>query len=119
MDLYDQCHIVSPERLNCGRHASQSSGDCTINQMQTGQKLRNLPMDFTKHLCLMMACILLIGGALAHAQVKDGAQTTDSKPTLFIVGDSPLKNGPRGQMGWGDPIASLFDTSRIRVENRA
>jgi lysophospholipase L1-like esterase len=42
-----------------------------------------------------------------------------SLPTLFIVGDSTVKNGTRGQMGWGDPIATLFDPARIKVENRA
>ncbi|HTK74316.1 MAG TPA: polysaccharide lyase family protein [Gemmataceae bacterium] len=40
-------------------------------------------------------------------------------PTLFIVGDSTVKTGTRGQQGWGDPIAKLFDTSRIKVENHA
>ncbi len=40
-------------------------------------------------------------------------------PTLFIVGDSTVKNGTKGQMGWGDPLAKLFDPARIKVENRA
>jgi rhamnogalacturonan endolyase len=40
-------------------------------------------------------------------------------PTLFIVGDSTVKTGTRGQQGWGDPIAKLFDTTRIKVENHA
>jgi rhamnogalacturonan endolyase len=40
-------------------------------------------------------------------------------PTLFIVGDSTVKTGTRGQQGWGDPIAKLFDTGRIKVENHA
>ena len=42
-----------------------------------------------------------------------------SLPTLFIVGDSTVKNGTRGQLGWGDPIARFFDRSRINVENHA
>jgi lysophospholipase L1-like esterase len=40
-------------------------------------------------------------------------------PTLFIVGDSTVKNGTRGQQGWGDPITALFDKAKIKVENRA
>lgn len=40
-------------------------------------------------------------------------------PTLFIVGDSTVKNRTRGQQGWGDPIAALFDKSKIKVENHA
>jgi lysophospholipase L1-like esterase len=44
-------------------------------------------------------------------------------PTLFIVGDSTVRNGhgdgAHGQWGWGEPIADLFDTSKINVVNRA
>ena len=38
-------------------------------------------------------------------------------PTVFIVGDSTARNG--ADLGWGDHIAHLFDTSRINVANRA
>ncbi len=44
---------------------------------------------------------------------------SSSKPTLFIVGDSTVKTGTKGQMGWGDPVAGFFDKSRIKVENHA
>lgn len=40
-------------------------------------------------------------------------------PTVFLIGDSTVRNSTKGQVGWGDPIASLFDTNRIKVENRA
>jgi lysophospholipase L1-like esterase len=40
-------------------------------------------------------------------------------PTLFVVGDSTVKNGTRGQQGWGDPLIGLFDKDRIKVENHA
>jgi len=40
-------------------------------------------------------------------------------PTLFIVGDSTVKNGTRGQQGWGDPLIKLFDANKIKVENHA
>ena len=40
-------------------------------------------------------------------------------PTLFIVGDSTVKNGTKGQQGWGDPVAAHFDKTRIKVENHA
>ncbi len=45
------------------------------------------------------------------------------KPTVFIIGDSTVKNGQGngagGLWGWGDPIALYFDTARIDVENHA
>ncbi|MGG9963113.1 rhamnogalacturonan acetylesterase [Ferruginibacter sp. SUN106] len=47
----------------------------------------------------------------------------DKKPTLFFVGDSTVKNGKgdgSGNMwGWGDLMAPLFDTTKIKLENDA
>src|SRR5947209_4049910 len=40
-------------------------------------------------------------------------------PTLFIIGDSTVNNGTKGQQGWGTPIAGLFDKTKIKVDNRA
>ena len=44
-------------------------------------------------------------------------------PTLWLVGDSTMHkadgHGAAGMWGWGEPIASLFDTSKINVVNRA
>ncbi len=44
-------------------------------------------------------------------------------PTLWIVGASAVRNGHdtggNGQWGWGNPIASFFDRSKINVVNFA
>ena len=46
-----------------------------------------------------------------------------SRPTLFLVGNSTVRNGrgdgAGGQWGWGDFIAPWFDTTKINVVNRA
>lgn len=43
--------------------------------------------------------------------------------TLFLVGDSTVRNGhgdgAGGQWGWGEPLVAYFDTSKINVVNRA
>jgi lysophospholipase L1-like esterase len=45
------------------------------------------------------------------------------KPTLYIIGDSTVRNGDgsgrNGQWGWGSFIAGYFDTSKISVQNLA
>jgi len=45
------------------------------------------------------------------------------KPTVFIIGDSTVKNGQGngagGLWGWGDPISQYFDTTKISIENHA
>jgi lysophospholipase L1-like esterase len=46
-----------------------------------------------------------------------------SKPTVFFIGDSTVRNGrgdgAGGQWGWADLVADHFDTARINVVNRA
>lgn len=47
----------------------------------------------------------------------------DTRPTVYIIGDSTVKNGDgkgKGQLwGWGSIFSNFFDTSRIRVRNHA
>ncbi len=57
-----------------------------------------------KWIALCGACLLA-----AHAQ--------ESRPTLFVVGDSTANN--TNHQGWGDPFAAYFDPARVNVINRA
>lgn len=49
--------------------------------------------------------------------------TNLSLPTLFLIGDSTVRNGrgdgEGGQWGWGDYLAPYFDLTKINVVNRA
>lgn len=47
------------------------------------------------------------------------AAATAAWPTLLIIGDSTVRNGTKGQQGWGDLLAAHFDSARINVVNRA
>lgn len=45
-------------------------------------------------------------------------------PTLWIIGDSTVRNGSyedggNGQWGWGNPIRFYFDETKINIQNRA
>ena len=42
-----------------------------------------------------------------------------STPTIFLCGDSTVKNGTKGQQGWGDPFAQYAAGAKIAVDNRA
>ena len=51
-------------------------------------------------------------------------ESNPTLPTLYIIGDSTVRNGTRGdgsngQWGWGAPIADYFDRTRLNVENRS
>jgi len=41
------------------------------------------------------------------------------RPTLYIIGDSTVRNTNRPQCGWGEKIADFFDTTQIRISNQA
>src|ERR1051326_530259 len=47
------------------------------------------------------------------------AENATNKPTLYLIGDSTVNTPTKGQLGWGKPIANLFDTNRINVLNKA
>lgn len=50
----------------------------------------------------------------------DPARQTDSKPTVFFIGDSTVRNVTSpGLSGWGEPLAGLFDADKINAVNRA
>ncbi len=44
-------------------------------------------------------------------------------PTLYLVGDSTVRNGKAdgagGQWGWGEPLVEYFDAGKVNVVNRA
>lgn len=41
------------------------------------------------------------------------------KPTLYIIGDSTVRNSNRPQCGWGEKIGDFFDTAQLKISNHA
>jgi lysophospholipase L1-like esterase len=41
------------------------------------------------------------------------------KPTLYIIGDSTVRNTNRPQCGWGEKISDFFDSSKLNISNQA
>jgi rhamnogalacturonan acetylesterase len=41
------------------------------------------------------------------------------KPTIYIIGDSTVRNTNRPQCGWGEMVADFFDTTQISISNQA
>ena len=58
-----------------------------------------------------------------HAKLGLATPANPHLPTLFLVGDSTVRNGhgdgANGQWGWGEPLVEFFDVSKINVVNRA
>jgi rhamnogalacturonan acetylesterase len=63
-----------------------------------------------------LSFVLLVWSLCSFIEKKD-------RPTLFLIGDSTVKNGQgngsNGQWGWGSLIADHFDLQQIDVKNKA
>ena len=59
--------------------------------------------------------IIVLFASLAGAQTNPATNL----PTLYLIGDSTVRNNTRGLQGWGDPLKAYFDSEKIKVENRA
>ena len=55
----------------------------------------------------------------ASAGIAQAQGAAPQLPSLFIIGDSTVKNGTAGMQGWGTPIADYFGKTKINVYNRA
>ena len=62
--------------------------------------------------------LIVLGLGLLITSLPSQAQEK-RLPTLFIIGDSTVRNSSAGLQGWGDVIGEFFDQTKIKVENRA
>ena len=62
---------------------------------------------------LSLLCGLLVSCA---AWVHPGKAET---PSLWLIGDSTVRNGQGQMVGWGEEIGKYFDASKITVKNQA
>jgi len=64
-------------------------------------------------------------GAPGNGRYIPPTPANPSLPTLWLIGDSTVRNGtagdngPTGQWGWGAVLPAFFDLSKINVVNRA
>lgn len=73
-----------------------------------------------RHLVIARCFAACAAAALLGApSPADSTGPAGSLPTLFIVGDSTVRNGTPGQQGWGERLGEHFDPARINVVNRA
>ncbi|HEX7652622.1 MAG TPA: SGNH/GDSL hydrolase family protein [Verrucomicrobiae bacterium] len=97
-----------------------------------------MPTDkITRLFAPSLVALALVVPLASSAQLVDGQPTNETQvaarrenvpantnlPSVFFIGDSTVRNGhglgDGGQWGWGDQIATYFDTTRINVVNRA
>ena len=60
-----------------------------------------------------------LAALVAIALISGFVQKKKTKPTLYLIGDSTVRNSHKPQAGWGTFIEELLDTTRIKVSNQA
>lgn len=70
-------------------------------------------------LTLSLMALISFSAFSAEPSPTEKTPASDPLPTLFIIGDSTVNNGTKGLQGWGTPIAALFDSTKIHVQNKA
>lgn len=76
-----------------------------------------------RHLTLTL--LMCASASLAHAQPPLSTEIpplppiNPALPTLYLIGDSTVRVGTPGQMGWGEAVGAFFDLSRINIVNYA
>ena len=57
--------------------------------------------------------------SLPAARAAEPATDGSFKPTLYLIGDSTVKNGSKGLKGWGEVINQYFDPAKVTMVNEA
>jgi rhamnogalacturonan acetylesterase len=78
-----------------------------------------MKLQRTRHLFALALTLTALLVELASGADGPTVSAGGAPPTLFIIGDSTVRNGTRGLMGWGDCLAASLDTSEIKIANRA
>ncbi|HWA09738.1 MAG TPA: GDSL-type esterase/lipase family protein [Opitutaceae bacterium] len=71
--------------------------------------------------------VVQASAASARARPRQPEPANPALPTVFLIGDSTVRNGAgdgqnlgaQGQWGWGEPIADYFDPAKANLVNRA
>src|SRR5262245_50352917 len=68
---------------------------------------------------MLRSAILILAVGLSAAPAPSQA----ARPTIYLIGDSTVRNGDatgsNGQWGWGEPFATWFDATKVNVVNKA
>jgi rhamnogalacturonan acetylesterase len=62
-------------------------------------------------LLYIIACLFILCSSFVFLQ--------NEKPTLYIIGDSTVRNTNKDQRGWGNMINEFFDSTKIAISNQA
>jgi lysophospholipase L1-like esterase len=99
-------------------HTSQAGADLNASLIVAGLKGIRSPLSQW-----LSAKGQAVTAAASIANLHLPEPANPKLPTLFLIGDSTVRNGrgdgAGGQWGWGEPLFDRFDAAKINVVNRA
>jgi lysophospholipase L1-like esterase len=99
-------------------HTSQAGADLNASLIVAGLKGIRSPLA---QLLSPKGQAVTAAPDLARLHLPEPANP--SLPTLFLIGDSTVRNGrgdgSDGQWGWGEPLVNWFNAAQVNVVNRA
>jgi lysophospholipase L1-like esterase len=99
-------------------HTSQAGADLNASLIVVGLKGIRSPIAQ-----LLSAKGQAVAAASDLARLHLPEPADPKLPTLFLIGDSTVRNGggngAGGQWGWGEPLFDWFDAAQVNVVNRA
>ena len=95
-------------KQSCPAHTNRNEQKLVAHASFIGIKKQFIQMKIRKFLPLVIALI-----AMAFT-FKD-----DKNPTIYIIGDSTVRNFNNLQRGWGTFLSASLDTTKINVDNQA
>jgi lysophospholipase L1-like esterase len=128
-DQYEKMGGETVKRFFPRDHTHTNAEGAEFNAVSVVAGLKALP-DHRLERCFSAKGAEVAPAAAAMARAPDflawlnlPTPANPRLPTLFLIGDSTVRNGrgdgANGQWGWGDYFAPYFDTARINVVNRA
>jgi rhamnogalacturonan acetylesterase len=73
------------------------------------KKLNHKMISKQKHLFSLLGILLLCSSFLFQKE----------KPTIYLIGDSTVRNSNKEQWGWGTLLPEFFDSTKITISNQA
>jgi lysophospholipase L1-like esterase len=119
---------LGPEKVEsffADKRTHTSPAGAALNARLVVAGLRGLPGGpFDRYLAALGNEVKPMPAFVAAARRPLPVPANPRLPSLFLIGDSTVRNGQGdgsngGQWGWGEPLAAYFDPTKINVVNRA
>lgn len=129
-ERYEEIGQTGVEKLFADKHTHTSlagarvNAECVVAGLRAvaiKDLVRFLSADGEKVRPARASQVAFVGPrpVLDESPDADEVMRRDTIPTLYIIGDSTVRNGHMDGVGWGEVVGQHFDPTKINIVNRA